>query len=189
LKLTTTASCPVCSSTMEFSWETRDIPSFGEAMLISGLCSCGFRHSDTLLLSQKEAARYTLEVTEVGDLDARVIRSSSGTIRVPELGVTVEPGEASESYISNVEGVLARIKEIVEFATRAAREAGDLERTRRGEDILENIGQALQGRFKLTFTIEDPLGNSAIASEKAIRTPLKDEEIADLSCGMVILDS
>jgi zinc finger protein len=174
---------------MEFSWETAEIPSFGEAMLMSGLCSCGFRHSDTLLLSQKEPARYTLEVTEPGDLDARVIRSSSGTIRVPELGVSVEPGEASESYISNVEGVLARITEIVDFATRAARQAGDMEKARRGEEILENIRLVLKGQFKLTFTIEDPLGNSAIASEKAVRAPLKDEEIADLSCGMVILDS
>jgi zinc finger protein len=173
---------------MEFSWETVEIPFFGEAMLISGLCSCGFRHSDTLLLSQKEPARYTLEVTEIGDLDARVIRSSSGTIRVPELGVTVEPGEASESYISNVEGILARITEIVEFATRAARVAGDMEKAGRGEEILENIGLALRGEFKLTIAIEDPLGNSAIASEKAVRAPLKDEEIADLSCGMVILD-
>jgi zinc finger protein len=173
---------------MEFSWETVEIPFFGEAMLISGLCSCGFRHSDTLLLSQKEPARYTLEVTEIGDLNARVIRSSSGTVRVPELGVTVEPGEASESYISNVEGVLGRITEIVEFATRVARAAGDLERARRGEEILENIRLALMGRFKLTFTIEDPLGNSAIASDKAVRAPLKDEEIAELSWGMVILD-
>jgi zinc finger protein len=189
LRLTTTASCPVCSTTMEFSWETAEIPSFGEAMLMSGLCSCGFRHSDTLLLSQKEPARYTLEVTEPGDLDARVIRSSSGTIRVPELGVSVEPGEASESYISNVEGVLARITEIVDFATRAARQAGDMEKARRGEEILENIRLVLKGQFKLTFTIEDPLGNSAIASEKAVRAPLRAEEIADLSCGMVILDS
>jgi zinc finger protein len=188
LKLTTTASCPVCSTTMEFSWETVEVPFFGEVMLISGLCSCGFRHSDTLLLSQKEPARYTLEVTESGDLDARVIRSSSGTIRVPELGVAVEPGEASESYISNVEGVLARITEIVNFATRAARAAGEMDRARRGEEILENIRLALKGQFKLTFTIEDPLGNSAIASEKAVRTLLKDEEIGDLSCGMALLD-
>jgi zinc finger protein len=173
---------------MEFSWETAEVPFFGEVMLISGLCSCGFRHSDTLLLSQKEPARYTLEVTETGDLNARVIRSSSGTLRVPELGVRVEPGEASESYISNVEGVLGRITEVVEFATRAARQAGDPERARRGEEILEKIRLALMGQFKLTLTIEDPLGNSAIASEKAVRTALRDEEIADLSCGMVILD-
>jgi zinc finger protein len=188
LNLTTKSSCPVCFSEMDFSWETQDIPYFGEAMIIAGTCSCGFRHSDTILLGQNEPARYTLEVTEIDDLDARVIRSSSGTIRVPELGVDIEPGPASDCYISNIEGVLARITDMVAFATRSARQAGDVDRTRRGEEILENIGQALKGQFKLTFLIEDPLGNSAIASEKAVRSGLTDEEMADLKTGIILLD-
>jgi zinc finger protein len=37
--------------------------------------------------------------------------------------------------------------------------------------------------------IEDPLGNSAIVSEKAVRSPLTDEEIADLKTGTIILDA
>jgi len=36
LNLTTNANCPVCSAQMQFSWETQDIPYFGEAMLIAG---------------------------------------------------------------------------------------------------------------------------------------------------------
>lgn len=189
MKLTTSSSCPVCCAQMQFDWETQDIPYFGEAMLIAGVCSCGFRHSDTILLSQKEPARYTLEVTEPDDLDARVVRSCSGTIRIPELGVDVEPGSASESYISNVEGVLARVSGIVAFAARSAREAGNIEATRRGEEILESIDLARRGQFKLTFIIEDPLGNSAIASDKAVKTALSDEEIACLKTGMILLDA
>ncbi len=189
MKITTTANCPVCCSAMEFDWETKEVPYFGETMLIAGVCSCGFRHCDTILLSQKEPARYTLEVTEPDDLDARVVRSCSGTIRVPELGVDVEPGFASESYISNVEGVLARISEIVAFATRSAREAGNEESTERGLEILESIDLARKGQFKLTFIIEDPLGNSAIASDKAVKTALTDEEIACLQTGMIMLDA
>lgn len=188
MNLKTTTNCPICFTEMQLSWETQEIPSFGEALLIAGVCSCGFRHSDTILLSQKEPARYTLQVTDPDDMDARVIRSTSGTIRVPELGVDVEPGPASESYVSNVEGVLARISEIVAFATRTACEAGDEQGARRGEEILENIRQARTGQFRLTFTIEDPLGNSAIASEKAVRSSLTDEEIASLKTGMIILD-
>ena len=97
------------------------------------LGACGFRHSDTILLTQKEPVRYTLAVETIDDLDARVIRSSSGTIRVPELGVDIEPGFASESYISNVEGVLDRIEGIVCFATRSAREAENLEGATKGD--------------------------------------------------------
>jgi len=174
---------------MKFNWETTEVPYFGEAMIIAGVCECGFRHSDTILLSQKEPARYTLEVSDLNDLDARVIRSSSGTIRVPELGVDIEPGPASESYISNVEGVLDRITEIVVFATNSARQSGDPAKTSRGEQILDNIELARQGQFKLTFMIEDPLGNSAIASEKAKKSSLTDEEILDLKTGIILLDA
>ncbi len=189
MRLTTAGNCPMCTRAMEFNWETNEVPYFGEAMIIAGVCECGFRHSDTILLSQKEPTRYTLEVSDLNDLDARVIRSSSGTIRVPELGVDIEPGPASESYISNVEGVLDRITEIVVFATTSARHAGDPDKTSRGEQILENIELARQGQFKLTFMIEDPLGNSAIVSEKAKKTSLTDEEIVDLKTGMVLLDA
>jgi zinc finger protein ZPR1 len=189
LRLITAANCPMCKRGIDFNWETTEVPYFGEAMIIAGVCECGFRHSDTILLSQKEPARYTLEVADLNDLDARVIRSSSGTIRVPELGVDIEPGPASESYISNVEGVLDRITEIVVFATTSARQSGDPDKTSRGEQILENIELARQGQFKLTFMIEDPLGNSAIASEKAKKSSLTDEEIVDLKTGIILLDA
>lgn len=188
MKLTTKAFCPVCSSGMEFNWETGEIPYFGETMIIAGVCDCGYRHCDTILLSQKEPLRYAIEVTEIDDLDARVIRSCSGTIRVPELGVDIEPGPASESYVSNIEGVLDRIREIVIFATNSARDAGSIESTERGEEILNNIELAKVGSFKLTVIIEDPLGNSAIVSDKAVKSALTDEEIADLKTGMIVLE-
>jgi zinc finger protein len=174
---------------MQFCWETRQIPYFGEAMMISGVCECGFRHSDTILLTQKEPVRFKLDVTDLDDMDARVIRSSSGTLRVPELGIDIEPGFASESYVSNVEGVLDRIEGVVVFATRSAREAGSLESTQKGEEILEKIAQARRGLFPITLILEDPLGNSAIVSEKAERSPLTEEDIASLKTGMIILDA
>jgi len=189
LSLTTKSPCPVCGTEIEFSWEPSDIPHFGEAMLIAGVCEgCGFRHSDTILLTSKEPSRYVLEVECLEDLDARVIRSCSGTIRIPELGVDVEPGAASESYVTNVEGVLDRIEGIVEFATRTAREAGAVDKALHGEEILEKIASARNGMFKFKLVIEDPLGNSAIDSEKAVKSPLTEEEVACLKSGMTVLD-
>lgn len=87
MNLTTTASCPVCSAEMQFCWESTDIPHFGEAMVIAGICNCGYRHSDTILLSQKDPVRYALPVRDLADLDARVIRSSSGTLRIDRKSV------------------------------------------------------------------------------------------------------
>jgi len=188
LNLTTTACCPVCSADMQFSWESADIPHFGEVMVIAGICQCGYRHSDTILLSQKDPVRYAMPISSIDDLDARVIRSSSGTLRIPELGVDIEPGFASESYISNVEGVLDRVEGVVEFATRSAREAESREATEKGEEILEKIALAREGRFPLTLILEDPLGNSAIDCEKAVKSPLSEEDAACLKTGMVIVD-
>jgi zinc finger protein len=173
---------------MQFSWETVNIPHFGEAMVIAGVCDCGFRHNDTILLTQKEPVRFTLKVTAIEDLDARVIRSSSGTLRIPQIGVDIEPGFASDSYVSNVEGVLERIEGVVSFATRSAREAENQESVRKGEDILEKIGLARNGRFPLTLILEDPLGNSAIDCEKAEKSTISDEDLARLKTGMIIVD-
>lgn len=157
-------------------------------MVIAGVCDCGFRHNDTILLTQKEPVRFTLQVTALEDLDARVIRSSSGTLRIPELGVDIEPGFASDSYVSNVEGVLERIEGVVSFATRSAREAESQESVRRGEDILDKIKLARNGRFPLTIILEDPLGNSAIDCEKAVKSTLSKEDAAHLKTGMIIVD-
>jgi zinc finger protein len=188
LNFTTNANCPVCSAAIQFAWETQDLPFFGETMVIAGVCDCGFRHSDTILLTEKEPCRFALEVSTLEDLDARVIRSSSGTLRIPELGIDIEPGYASESYISNIEGVMDRVEGVVIFATRSAREAGNVESTEKGEAILEKIALAREGKFLLTFVLEDPLGNSLIVSEKAVKSSLTDEDIADLKTGMMILD-
>jgi zinc finger protein len=190
LKAVTTSNCPVCNAEITFDWETKEIPHFGEAMVIAGVCeSCGFRLSDVILLSQGEPVRYTITIEDAEDLNARVIRSTSGTIRLPELGINVEPGPASDAYISNVEGVLQKVKGIVAFATKSARDAGVEENTRRGECILERIEQAMNGIGPLTIILEDPLGNSAIVSEKAVSTRLTPEECEDLETGMIILDS
>jgi len=190
LKAVTTSSCPICNAEITFDWETKDIPHFGEAMIIAGVCeSCGFRVSDTILLSQGEPVRYAITIEEPADLNARVIRSTSGTIRIPELGIDVEPGPASEAYISNVEGVLQKVRDIVVFATKSAMDAGAEENVRRGECILERICRAMEGEGPLTVILEDPLGNSAIVSEKAVSTKLTPEECEDLETGMIILDS
>lgn len=188
MKLTTTANCPMCGSVMEFTWETKDVPHFGDVMLIAGVCDCGFKHSDTIPLTQGEPSRYTLQISSIEDLDIRVIKSSSGTVRLPELGIDVEPGFSSEAYISNVEGVLIRIRDIVAFATSAAEKAGDLQRVQRGKEILESIDMAIEGQLTLTLVLEDPLGISEIVSDKVVCSILTEEETASLKTGTIMLD-
>ena len=77
---------------------------------------------------------------------------------------------------------------MVQFATRSAREAGSQEATETGEEVLKKIALAREGRFALTLILEDPLGNSAIDCEKAVKSPLSPEDAAALKTGMIIVD-
>ncbi|UZE92802.1 MAG: ZPR1 zinc finger domain-containing protein [Methanosarcinales archaeon] len=179
------SSCPMCGEELVFRWRPDEIPYFGEIMHISATCKCGFKHADTLILGVQEPVRYELIVSSSEDLDTRVIRSTSGTIRIPELGIDVEPGPASESFVTNIEGVLERIKDIVKMTRKWTEDDVKLKRI---DEVLGTIEGAKSGDAQLTIIIEDPLGNSAILSERATHRSLTKEEISKLKTGMVVLD-
>ena len=53
-------------------------------------------------------------------MTTRVVRSSSCTVRIVELGLEVEPGDNATGYISNVEGVLNRFSDAIAMIQRGA---------------------------------------------------------------------
>lgn len=178
--------CPLCNNDLVMSWQRDNIPYFGDIMYISAKCQCSFRFADTMILSSKEPMRYEMSVETLEDLDARVIRSTSGTIRIPEMGIVVEPGTVSESYITNIEGVLQRVQNVLMTASRWVQ--GDEEKFARSRELLCMLEEVLEGKKKITVIIEDPLGNSAIISKKAVATKLSKEEAERLNTGMVVFD-
>ena len=155
-------------------------------MYICANCQCSFRFADTMILSSKEPVRYEISVETPEDLNARVIRSTSGTIRIPEMGIVIEPGTVSESYITNIEGVLQRVQSVLMTASRWVQE--DKEKFARSQELMHMLEEVIEGRTKITVVIEDPLGNSAIISKKAVATKLSDEEAEALNTGMIVFD-
>ena len=168
------------------NWQRDNIPYFGEIMYISANCQCSFRFADTMILSSKEPVRYEMSVETLEDLNARVIRSTSGTIRIPEMGIIVEPGTVSESYITNIEGVLQRVQSVLVTASKWVQE--DEEKFSRSQELLCMLEKVIEGKGKITVIIEDPLGNSAIISKKATSTRLSKEEAEELNTGMIVFD-
>jgi zinc finger protein len=150
-------NCPVCGSSIEMRCQQDNIPYFGDILEVSIVCGCGFKFVDTIILGQKEPLRHRMRVCSEGDLWARVIRSTSGTIRIPEWGVDIEPGPASEAYITNVEGIIERLQSVVNMARKWSE--SDEER-RRAESLLDTMQVARDGKPDFTIIIEDPLGNS-----------------------------
>jgi zinc finger protein len=182
----TRITCPLCQSDLVMKWQRDNIPYFGEIMYITARCQCSFRFTDTMILSSKEPMRYELSVESQEDLNARVIRSTSGTIRIPEMGIAVEPGTSSDSYITNIEGVLQRVQNVLMTASKWVQE--DKEKFARSQELLCMLNEVMESKRKITVIIEDPLGNSAIISKKAVATTLSKEEAEELNTGMIVFD-
>ncbi len=179
---------------MPIKWQKDTIPYFGDIMYTTANCGkCTFRFADTIILSSKEPVCYSLPIKTEADLDARVIRSTSGTILIEELGIMVEPGPISESYVTNVEGVLQRIRSVVESTVRWSEMDGDFEKVDIALDLINKIDAVIDNPAtapaELILQIKDPLGNSAIISANAESRKLTEEELENLKTGMIILDA
>ncbi len=177
--------CPICGRELKTFVTTYDAPFFGRVLITSISCECGFRHADSIVVDTKEPTRYTIKINR-HNLFTKVIRSTSGTIRIPEIGVSIEPGPASQAFITNLEGVLDRIEGIVKTAMRWNSE--DEEKVRRCEWILEKIRNTIEGDEELTLILEDPFGNSLIVSDEAFREIMSREEAENLKTGLTVIE-
>jgi zinc finger protein len=160
--------CPYCEREIQYLDQTENIPFFSEILIVSGRCECGYRHADTMVLGEAEPARWEILVEGPEELSARVVRSASAAIRIPELGVEIDPGPACEGFVSNVEGVLERIEDVVTGVLTWA----EGEERENALALRERIGLAREGSVPFTLSIEDPSGNSVIVSPKAMKTPI-----------------
>jgi zinc finger protein len=169
--------CPLCGSDGSFFVRGRidEIPYFGEIMETLAFCEkCGFKQADVMQTERRDPAAYEFEITSEDDMKVRVVKSSTGVIKIPELSVTVRPGPASQGYVSNVEGVLNRIMEALETATRNA----EGEAKREGKARIERIERIKRGEERARLIILDPHGNSAIADSRAKVRPLSADELS-----------
>ncbi|AIY90381.1 ZPR1 zinc finger domain-containing protein [Geoglobus acetivorans] len=177
--------CPACGEELDVITAIYDTPYFGKLLITSISCKCGFRHSDSFSAEIKDPVRFTLKISEK-TLFAKVVRSTSGTIRIPELGLALEPGPASQGFITNVEGVLVRFIDIVETARRW--NSGDEEAVKRCDFILEKLKKAMDGSETLTLILEDPHGNSAIIDDSVFVEKMSEIEAKSLKSGLSIID-
>lgn len=179
--------CPVCNHRpLTLRSLDLDLPYFGGALQTTLLCeACGYRHGDLLLTRHREPLRITLRVEGPDHLSARVARSSSGTIRIPELEAAMEPGPRAEAFITNVEGVLRKFLDIVQGQEAVADSRAD---RRRLASVRGRIERMLQGREAFTFILEDPTGNSDVLHVDAVRKVLTREEAGRLKSSETVLD-
>lgn len=164
--------CPLClKNTLTLIEDEQDVPYFGKVFIFSMSCpECGYRQSDVECAEVKEGSRYEFTVENKNDLNVRVVKSGSAVVKIPGLKISIEPGIACEGYVSNIEGVLDRVKRVLESERDSTEDA---DARKKAKNLLKRLWKVENGDENLKIIIEDKSGNSAIISDKAIVKKIK----------------
>ena len=195
--------CPICHISGEVFMiaHVEEIPYFGEHTQVTVMChSCGWRQTDFIPAEGKKAGAWSIVVRSTDTLSARVIRSSSCTVKVHELDLEVAPGSNATGYVSNIEGVLNRFKDIIKMVLRDMesevtmlksvqpidsealnQSVESVARLLEMLDRIENAGQ--EGVEPLTVELLDPHGLSMILHDDAAERDLNEDELLLLPVG------
>ena len=164
-------TCPMCKTKSLVLTESQiEVPYFGKLFVFSMHCSkCNYHKADVEAAEQHEPVKYKFEVASKDDLKVRVVKSSEATVKIPYIG-SIEPGPAAQGYITNIEGILVRMRTQIKHLYDNAED--NVER-KKAKNLLKKIQRVFWGSEKITLILEDPSGNSAIVSEKAVKSKLK----------------
>ena len=178
------APCPQClkDNSLTMLAMSSEIPYFGEHTQITVICeSCGWKHTDFIPSDGEKPGYSSLVVDNSEKCSARVVRSSSGTIRIPELELEVSPGGSSSGFVSNVEGVIKRFEDAVGSILRG--NADDEKIVKASLELLESLSYMKSGSSHLLIELLDPRGRSQIIHNDAITRDLMENEIQSLDIG------
>ncbi|MBS7655272.1 ZPR1 zinc finger domain-containing protein [Candidatus Bathyarchaeota archaeon] len=171
--------CPICKeNALNLTQNEVEVEFYGPAILLTALCeNCKFTYRDVLLLTSSEPSVMKIKVKNE-ELNAKVIKSSTATILIPELKVKVTPGPASEGYITTIEGVLNRIEEAASLMLSSLKGL----KKENCKKFLEALQKAKSGEKEFTFIIKDPYGKSVIIPKKenVIKRKLSKKEVKKL---------
>ena len=177
------APCPQCAVEESLTMLTisSEIPYFGEHTQITVLCDkCGWKHTDFIPSDGEKPGFSSLVIDSEKKNAARVVRSSSCTIRIPELDLEVSPGGSSSGYVTNIEGVIKRFENAIETIIRGGDEDQDSEIARQ---ILERLRMVKEGGENVRLELLDPRGRSQIIHHDAESRELNNEELGQLETG------
>ena len=180
--------CPICNSEqgLTLSVHTSEIAYFGEHTEMTIICNqCGWRNTDFIPSEGKKPSVWSLIIDKSELMTTRVVRSSSCTVRIVELGLEVEPGDNATGYISNVEGVLNRFSDAISMIQRGAIRDGQegKEKVESCQELIDRISRVKNGQETVELLLLDPNGHSQILHQSATSTELSEEEIAALATG------
>lgn len=164
--------CPMCGQNKATftEYEVED-PFAGTIFILSLNCAaCGYKKADLEIENNSGPAEYSIEIKEKEDLNIRVIKSGECEIKIPRLGLAVDSTMNSEYFISNVEGVILRFKNQLEFL-----KSGEADKAvrKRIKAVLKKLENVLDLKETMILKLSDKSGNSSIISDKVKIKKLK----------------
>jgi zinc finger protein len=157
--------CPICREPVNVTILPYDTPNYGEILIMIISCSsCGYKDISITSFRSSNPKRVVFRIESKDDLFARVIKSETCTVSIPELNVVVEPCQKSQIMVTNVEGLLSWIKDLI-LKTEVVLESD--ESKLKCLEIAKKIDDAINGKYNLTIILEDISGNSILLSDKA----------------------
>ena len=189
--------CPICTSSGNVNMiaHVDEIPYFGEHTQVTILChDCGWRQTDFIPAEGKKAGGWSLVIDDEEKLRARVVRSSSCTVCIPELDLQVNPGSSATGYVSNVEGVLNRFQEIIDMVERDLSQQFLQAEGEERQALMDQMASLQTMTLTLanlggpdaeavTLVLLDPHGHSMILHPDASERELTAEELGELPVG------
>ena len=163
--------CPLCNEkTLILTERETEVPYFGKVYLFSMTCTnCKYHKADIEAMEHKEPVKYEFDITSEEDMKVRVVKSAEATVKLPHIA-SITPGPAAQGYVTNIEGILSRVKYQIEAAKEMEEDEED---KNKAKNLLKKITRITWGQEKQKIIIDDPSGNSSIISDKAIKSALK----------------
>jgi|TARA_B100001105_G_scaffold255008_1_gene252556 zinc finger protein len=148
---------------------------------------CGWRHTDFIPAEGKKPGAWEMNVDSIEKMNVRIVRSSSCTVIIEELGLEVEPGGSSTGYISNIEGVLNRFEDAVSLIYRQSlTDSTERENQEKCSQLLSEINLVKNGELPVKLQLLDPMGHSQILDALAISRELSTNELDTLQVGPTV---
>lgn len=169
-------TCPICKTKFIVSEYLYKAPYVGKIIISSGVCpKCNFKWCDVQLAESKGPCKIIYHVKKPDDLNALIIRASTATIRIPEVGAEIIPGYVAQGYITTIEGLVMDILEKTRFLCSDPNTSQKV-----CQEKIRFLEKAVNGEISFTIEIIDPMGVSGIISDKARIIPIKQDDKGEI---------
>jgi len=159
--------CPSCSVGKIIVTKTiYDLPDKDQMLIIKFECdTCNFTNNDIIpLTTNLEPGIKILKIQNEDDLKSKIYRSPVGSLEIPELELSVEPGPSANLYYTNVEGILDRFERaVLVYLNNIPNNDPEKEEV---QELLDKIAKAKKGELAITLKLTDEEGGSYIIPQK-----------------------